>query len=217
MRRAVLTGRDRRPSLERPRSRGIPADCVVVGEPPSCEEPTGEALAGPPAPTWWLGRLDPRSRSILVAAAIAAVIVNAGAAWAYWRISEPEAGRTAAGTVVELNLQGRSDLNKPLRPGDTGNLTVTVTNDHNVAIRIISVSPGVGNIIADDEHREAGCTNTGVIVAHESVKVRWEVPRNTVGAFTVPDGLSMTADSDRACAGATFTVPVLVRGTAGPS
>jgi hypothetical protein len=213
----VLTGGDRWPPLERPLSGEIPAHRISAGGLQPDEERTGEVLAGRPTRRWWLGRLDPRSRSILIAAAIAAMTVNAGAVWAYWRISGPEAGRTPAGTDLELNLRGRSDLNKPLVPGGTGNLTVTVTNDHNFAIRIVSVSPGVGNIIANDEHREAGCLNTGVIVAHSSVKVRWYVPRNTVGAFTVPDGLAMTAGSDKACAGATFTVPVLVRGIAGSS
>ncbi|MEU7902791.1 hypothetical protein [Actinoplanes sp. NPDC049118] len=163
----------------------------------------------------WLHRLDARTRSILTGAAAAAVIVNAGAVWAYWRITDSETGRATAGTVVEMNLRARSDLNKALEPGGTGNLTVTVTNDNDFPIRITSVSPGQGNVIADDEHREAGCANTGVIVAQNSVKVRWEVPRNTVGAFTIPDGLAMGPDSDKACAGATFVVPVLVSGLAG--
>ncbi|MET8150521.1 hypothetical protein ACIBSW_03575 [Actinoplanes sp. NPDC049668] len=162
----------------------------------------------------WLRRLDARTRSILTGAAAAAVVVNAGAVWAYWRITDSETGHNATGTVVELNLRARSDLNKALEPGGTGNLTVTVTNDNDFPIRITSVSPGQGNIIADDEHREAGCANTGVVVAQNAVKVAWEVPRNTVGAFTVPDGLAMNPDSDKACAGAVFVVPVLVSGTA---
>jgi hypothetical protein len=163
----------------------------------------------------WLRRIDGRTRSILTGAAVAAIIVNAGAVWAYWQITGSETGRDTAGTVVELNLRARSDLNKPLVPGGSGNLTVTVTNDNDFPIRITSVAPGEGNIIADDEHREAGCTTTGVVVAQRSVKVEWDVPRNTIGAFTVPDGLAMGKGSDKACKGATFTVPVLVSGLAG--
>jgi hypothetical protein len=163
----------------------------------------------------WPSRLDRRTRSILAAAAVAAVVVNAGAAWAYWRITGSETGRSGAGSFLELNLRGRSDLNRPLVPGGVGNLVVTVTNDNDFPIRITSVTPGTGNVIADDEHREAGCANTGVSVTRDSVKVRWEVPRNTVGAFTVPDGLAMAPGSDKACAGATFTVPVRAAGVAG--
>jgi hypothetical protein len=178
------------------------------------DEPTAD-LRGSGRRRGWLHRLDARTRSILTGAAAAAVIVNAGAVWAYWRITDSETGRPAGGTVVEMNLRARSDLNKALEAGSTGDLTVTVTNDNNFPIRITSVSPGQGNIIADDEHREAGCANTGVVVAQTSVKVRWDVPRNTVGAFTVPGGLAMGPDSDAACAGAVFTVPVLVSGMAG--
>jgi len=170
-------------------------------------EPTGDV---PPSGRrrGWLGRLDTRTRSILAAAAAGALLVNAGAAWAYWRITGSETGQADTGTFVELTLRGRSDLNRPLDPGGTGNLVVTVTNDNDFPIRITSVMPGAGNIVADDEHREAGCTKPGVTVARESVSVRWDVPRNTVGAFTVPEGLAMAPDSDNACVGATFTVPV---------
>jgi len=178
-----------------------------TGGPERTMEPVGD-VPPPRRRRGWPGRLDTRTRSILAAAAAGAVIVNAGAAWAYWRIAGSEPGRDDAGTFVELTLRGRSDLNKPLIPGGTGNLVVTVTNDHDFPITITSVTPGGGNIIADDEHREAGCTKPGVIVARESVSVRWEVPRNTVGAFTVAEGLAMGLDSDEACAGATFTVPV---------
>jgi hypothetical protein len=177
------------------------------------DEPTADLRSG--RRRGWLHRLDARTRSILTGAAAAAVLVNAGAVWAYWRITDSETGRAANGTVVEMNLRARSDLNKALEAGGTGDLTVTVTNDNDFPIRITSVSPGQGNIIADDEHREAGCANTGVIVAQNSVKVRWDVPRNTVGAFTVPHGLAMGPYSDTACVGAVFTVPVLVSGLAG--
>jgi hypothetical protein len=162
-------------------------------------------------------RIDARTRSILTSAAVAAVIVNAGAVWAYWHITGSETARADAGTVVELNLRGRSDLDEPLSPGRTGDLIVTVTNDNDFPIRVTSVSPAVGNVVADDEHREAGCVRTGVVFAKDAVRVQWDVDQNHVGAFLVPDGLSMTSASDPACLGAVFTVPVLVRGVAGVS
>ncbi|GID96508.1 hypothetical protein ACFQFC_27855 [Amorphoplanes digitatis] len=214
--RDVLTGRDGAALRDGggDASEGVQATPERTIEVDLDDEPTAD-LRGSGRRRGWLRRLDARTRSILTGAAAAAVIVNAGAVWAYWRITDSETGRAAGGTVVEMNLRARSDLNKALEPGGTGNLTVTVTNDNDFPIRITSVSPGQGNIIADDEHREAGCANTGVIVAQNSVKVRWEVPRNTVGAFTVPDGLAMNADSDKACAGAVFVVPVLVSGMVG--
>ena len=164
-------------------------------------------------PTWEVRhprrrRLDGRTRSILSAAAVAAIVVNAGAAWAYWQITGSGTGRTQAGTAVELALRGRSDLNRPLQPGATGNLTVAVTNDYEFPIRITSITAGVGNIVADDEHRDAGCRAATVDLAHSRFEVSWDVARNNVAAFTIRDGLTMRTDANPACQGAVFTVPV---------
>jgi hypothetical protein len=157
-------------------------------------------------------RLDRRTRTILSVAAAAAVVVNAGAAWAYWRITGSQTGPANAETVVELALRARSDLNRPLRPGQTGNMTVTVTNDHDFPIRISAVTPGAGKVMADDEHRDAGCKDTKVLITQPRFPVSWEVPKNSIGAFVVPGALRMQADAAVACGGAMFTVPVQVSG-----
>jgi hypothetical protein len=173
------------------------------------EEPTWEVrLPGDPKRR----RLDGRTRSILVVAAVAAVVVNAGAAWAYWRITESETEQTASGAAVELALRARSDLNRPLRPGATGNLTVTVTNENDYPIRITEVTPGTGNIVADLERREAGCVRPAVALTRSNFAVTWDVPRNTIGAFTIPGALTMKRNAGEACSGAMFTVPVQANG-----
>jgi hypothetical protein len=116
-----------------------------------------------------------------------------------------------------MTLRGRSDLSRSLRPGGTGNLTVTLTNDNDFPIRITSVTPGPGNIIADDEHRDAGCLDTGVSMTKTDFAVSWSVARNTIGAFTLPEGLRMSPHANQACEGATFTVPVRTSGFSGRS
>jgi hypothetical protein len=179
---------------------------------PDMDEPTWEVRR----PGRGKGRLDGRTRSILSAAAVAAIVVNAGAAWAYWKVTASETASARAGTAVELMLRGRSDLNRPLLPGGTGNLTVTLTNDNDFPITITSVSAGPGNVVADDEHREAGCRDiTGVSMTKAAFEVSWPVPKNTIGAFSIPDGLRMDGNSNKACEGATFTVPVQVSGVGG--
>jgi hypothetical protein len=186
-----------------------PVDVVV--KPADMEEPTWEVRQ-----PGRKGRLDARTRSILSAAAVAAIVVNAGAAWAYWKVTASETGSARAGTAVELTLRGRSDLNRPLMPGGTGNLTVTLINDNDFPITITSVSPGPGNVVADDEHRDAGCRdNTGVSLTKAAFDVSWDVSKNTIGAFSIPDGLRMDGNSNKACRGATFTVPVQVSGVSG--
>jgi hypothetical protein len=175
------------------------------------EEPTWEVR--PAGEKTRRKRIDHRTRVILSVAAAAAVVVNAGAAWSYWRITQPDPSRaTTGGAAVELTLRARNDLNRPLSPGGTSNLTVTVTNEYNFPIRITTVVPGSGNIVADDEHREAGCTNPGVTITRPRFAVAWNVPRNTIGAFTIADGLTMSKNVSRACDGAVFTIPVQVSG-----
>jgi hypothetical protein len=173
------------------------------------EEPTWEVR---PAGDSRRRRIDGRTRSILSIAAAAAIVVNAGAAWAYWRVAQSTPAQPTEGTVVQLTLRARNDLNNPLSPGHTGNLTVTVTNEYNFPIRIKLVEPGHGNVVADDEHREAGCTNPGLRITRPQFDVLWDVPRNTIGVFTIVNGLTMSRTAARACTGAVFTVPVQVTG-----
>jgi hypothetical protein len=187
----------------------VPIEVTVE---PEFDEPTWEVRQ----PGTRKRRLDGRTRSILTMAAAAAVVVNAGAAWVYWQVTSAAPGHETAGASIALELRGRSDLNRHLLPGGTGNLTVTVTNDNDFPIKITSVTPGSGNIVADNERRDNGCRDaTGVAMARTSFAVSWDVARNTVGAFTIPDGLRMAADANPACKGATFTVPVQVNGVGG--
>ena len=157
-------------------------------------------------------RVDRRTRSILAFAAVAAVVVNAGAAWIYWGVTGAQTGTRAAGAAVQLSLRARSDDNTPLTAGGNGNLTVTLTNDHDFPVKITSVERGDGRTLADDEHRDAGCDPSAVSLSRNAFDVRWSVPKNTIGAFTIPDGLTMGSQSDPACAGATFTLPIRVSG-----
>jgi hypothetical protein len=184
-------------------------DIHIELAPADVEEPTWEVRH--PSDTR-RRRLDGRTRAILSVAAVGAIVVNAGAAWAYWQITKSTTGRSEAGTAVQLALRARSDLNQPLREGATGNLTVTVVNEYDFPIRIKVITPGAGNIVADDEHRDGGCLSTGVDITRPRFDVSWEVPRNTIGAFTVADGLAMRKDANPKCEGAVFTVPVQATG-----
>ncbi|MEV0897700.1 hypothetical protein [Actinoplanes sp. NPDC049802] len=168
------------------------------------EEPTWEVRH--PGPR---RRFDRRARTILTAAAVAALLANAGAAWAYWRFNGPEKDHLPpAATSVEIALTAKSDNSRPLLPGDTGNLTVTVTNQHPVPVHITTIMAAPGQVVADYEHREAGCVDPPVEINQKSIAVSWEVPRNTIGAFPVAGALTMRAGAPAACRGATFTIPV---------
>ena len=180
-------------------------DMAVV---PELDEPTWE-VRQPNSGRSGMRRFDGRTRSILTAAAVVAIVVNAGVAWAYWRITGSDTGSRVG---VELTLRGRSDFNRPLGAGETGNLTVTLTNDYDFPVRITSVKPAPGRAVADDEHRDAGCKDPEVTMTRDTFDVEWDVPRNTIGAFTIPEGLTLAPGEPAACRGATFTVPLQVSG-----
>lgn len=153
---------------------------------------------------------------ILTVAAVAALLANAGAAWAYWHFNgpnpEPPAAAVASAAAdVEITVTATSDPSRALTPGDVGNLTVTVTNQYSNPVRITSILPARGRIVADDGRRAAGCTNPKVELTRDEFPVSWEVPRNTIGAFILPEALTLRANGSAACKGATFTVPVRAR------
>jgi hypothetical protein len=210
-RRDASGGRERTPAPEMPAPQMPAPQMIVQRDLAEQDEPTWE-VRQPNAGRSGMSRLDGRTRSILTVAAVAAIVVNAGAAWAYWKVTKSETASARAGTAVQLTLRGRSDLGRPLTPGGTGNLTVTVTNDNDFPIRIMSVAPGRGHIVADDEHRDAGCLETGVSMTKDDFAASWNVPRNTIGAFTLIDALRMAPNAKKACEGATFTVPLQTSG-----
>ncbi|WP_305785145.1 hypothetical protein [Symbioplanes lichenis] len=160
-------------------------------------------------------RFDRRTRIILGVAAVAAAAVNAGAGWTYWRLTDDEPAAGNAQDSVVLQLRGRSDYAVPLRPGAAGDLTVTVANVNGFPIRITEVRPGIGNAVADAEHRDAGCERTGVALTRPAFPVDWRVAANNVAVFSVPGGVTMSTSADPACRDGFFTVPVQVSGSRG--
>jgi hypothetical protein len=172
--------------------------------------PDVTAEAGPVEETVEFGPRRRRTRNLLIAAVAAAVVVNAGALWSYWHIAGPGAG-AAHGNRVVMELRGRSNLAIPLKPGARGDLVVTVTNVNAFPIRITEITPGNGIVVAEGKDDE--CRESGIGFAHTSVRVDWPVPRNTVGAFTLPDAIAMSPHADKACTGAAyFTVPIRASG-----
>ncbi|MBG0561726.1 hypothetical protein [Actinoplanes aureus] len=200
------------PHLRGGRSRGKAPTPHIELETADHEEPTWE-VHRPGTPR---RRFDRRARTILTAAAIAAVLANAGAAWAYWRFNGPS---EPVGAAFELALSGTSDTHQQLRPGSAGNLTITVANRHAEPIRITSIMRSSDSAVADHAHRAAGCVNPQVEINQADFPVIWEVPEGTIGTFILPGALTMRS-GPAACRGATFSVPVqahAVRYVSGPA
>jgi|tagenome__1003787_1003787.scaffolds.fasta_scaffold20932000_2 hypothetical protein len=158
-------------------------------------------------------KIPRRASAILGVSAAVALAVNGGVAWAYWNLSGRGSASAAGGTAVELQVSAVPQPDSPIYPGATTDIYVTVTNPNTFAIRVHAFKPGLGPVMADAAHASAGCVHTGVSIVNRTYGVSWYVAKKTSRVFGLPDGIRMTSDSDSACQGASFTVPIAVIGT----
>lgn len=157
-------------------------------------------------------KLSRKGMAILSASAVAAVAVNAGAAWAYWKVSGSGTATSSVGSIAALRASGTPAHNAPLFPGVTRGMRVTVTNPNSFLVRLSRIERSTAPVVVDKAHDD--CVHSGVQLAAASYPVTWDVPANETRSFTLPDAITMTDASDSACQGATFRLPVLVTGTA---
>lgn len=152
------------------------------------------------------------TRSVVVVAAALALIAAGGAAWAVWRIGGSQTSTTVAGSAVELRLVAVPRPDVPLYPGSVSDLRVTVENDNSFPIVVTLVRPGAGATTADESHRNAGCRTTGVSLTAPGFSVTWPVPAGSRREFLLTGAIKMANDSDSACQGAVFGVPLTASG-----
>jgi len=162
-------------------------------------------------------RLSRRSTAILATASALFLAVNAGVAWAYWRIGGTGATSATAATVANLQVSGASYPDVPLYPGARGGLAVTVANPNSFPVIVNRVAPGPGPITADAAHQAAGCNQHGVSLADDTFNVSWPIPKNSQQTFVISNSVLMANSSDNACQGATFSIPVSVTATSSTS
>ncbi|MFC7527846.1 hypothetical protein [Actinoplanes sp. GCM10030250] len=89
---------------------------------------------------------------------------------------------------------------------------MTVRNDNPFPVRIGSVRPGNGTTMVDETHRNAGCIVTGVSLTATGFSVIWRIPAKASKEFLLVNAIRMTNNSDSACQGATFSVPLIASG-----
>lgn len=151
-------------------------------------------------------------RAIVAAVAGAVGVAAAGVAWAAWQ-SGGSGTATAASTqrirveTVATTTPGTTPGTR-LYPGGTGTATITIRNRNPYPVRVEEIV-GTGEVFADDPHRLAGCRHTGVTIDPDAV-VPWVVPAGETREFTLPGAAAMAPDSDNACQGATFFIPVAI-------
>jgi hypothetical protein len=151
-----------------------------------------------------MGGLERRGKTILGLAAAATVLVNAGAAVAYWRIDKA----AAAGPPIQVSVTAISSGGQRGRPDGTSDVTVTVANQNTFAVVISGLSAAIGEVIADREHHDRGCRAAGAVVAQQTLAFPWHVPANSVDVFTLTGGVRLIGGRQGVCRGAIFTIPL---------
>lgn len=146
------------------------------------------------------------------AAAALCLLAGGGTAYAYWATTGAGSGAAAAATMNAVTVDAfvASDSNRTsLVPGGTADVILRTSNPNAFTVRIHAVV-SAGPVTADAAH--AGCTTTGVSFTAPAAPLAPAVtiPANSSLLVTLPGAASMSIQSQSACQGATFRVPVTV-------
>jgi len=160
-------------------------------------------------------KLDRRSTITLAVAAVAAIAVNAGVAWAYWVVNGQATTSARAAAITELDLSAGTDPANPLYPGATRSLSLTITNGNEFPVVVNGLAPAPQPITVDPGHGAQGCPAGSVSLTDSLFLGNWPVGPGGTGTFVVPAALTMAANTPQSCAGAAFTIPIKVVGVSG--
>jgi hypothetical protein len=145
------------------------------------------------------------------AAAALCLLAGGGTAYAYWATTGTGTGAAAAATMHAVTVDAfvAGDSNRTsLVPGGTADVILRTSNPNAFAVQLYSAAPN-GAVTADAAH--AGCTTTGVsFTAPVAPLASVTIPANSSLLVSLPGAASMSTQSQSACQGATFRVPVTV-------
>jgi hypothetical protein len=145
------------------------------------------------------------------AAAALCLLAGGGTAYAYWATTGAGSGAAAAGTIqitVDALVAGDSNRSS-LVPGGTADVILRTSNPNAFAVTLYSVAAS-GAATADAAH--AGCLTTGVSFTAPAAPLApvVTIPAKSSVFVTLPGAASMSDQSQSACQGATFRLPVTV-------
>ena len=145
-----------------------------------------------------------RSSKVLIAA-VAALFMVGGVAFAAWLASGTGSGAAKAGKVTIEVGAGQVTVGD-LYPGGSGDLNLSVTNTSTVPLVVTGVAKN-GDITSD----EIGCPGGTVTFADQTSLTSPSLPVSTDAVpFTLTDAVSMAANAPTECQDAVFTIPVTV-------
>ncbi len=140
------------------------------------------------------------------------LLAGGGTAYAYWTTTGAGSGAAAAAAMqtvtVDAFVAGDSNRTR-LVPGGSADVILRTSNPNAFAVQLYSVASN-GAVTADSAH--SGCTTTGVSFTALAAPLTPAVtiPAHSSLLVTLPGAASMSDQSQSACQGATFKVPVTV-------
>jgi hypothetical protein len=155
-----------------------------------------------------------RRRGLVVAAVLTLTLGTITAASAYWTGSGAGSGSGSTATTVAVTLSAGTPV-AALAPGGQAGVTLTVTNPNSFSVRVVSLaldtSQGTSGFAVDGPHSGCGLGALSFTTQTNSGS-GWTIAGGGKPSITLTNALSMAANADNACQGASFTVYL----TAGP-
>jgi hypothetical protein len=152
------------------------------------------------------------TKKVSLVAAVAAVVLAAGVAFASWTSSGDGHGSVKARTAVALSTVAVPASSASLYPGADAKVTIRVANDNDFPVRISGVS--YGTPVTTTVTSALGTCVNGVDAAlsfTDQTGLALDVGAHASATFDV-DGVHMGGASANGCQGATFTIPVTLTG-----
>jgi hypothetical protein len=150
-----------------------------------------------------------RRRLVPVGAALLALMVASGVAYAYWTANGSGTGTAAAAPgVTDLTVNQTTVLN-PMYPGDSAQtISGNFDNPNSGPVYVSTVTVSIDSVVKDPGAPAGTCDATDFTLSPTQATVNAEVPAgNGVGAWTGPAiQFNNKASNQDACKGATVNL-----------
>ena len=148
-----------------------------------------------------------RSSKILIAA-LAAVLVASGVAFAAWLVTGDGSGAAKAATVTIEVTDGQATASGDLYPGGTASLRINVENTSGVDLWVTDVVRKAAEPITSSN--ETDCSASNVSFADQTALSGKFLDPSAGAVEVVVDGVSLAANAPNGCQGVVFGIPVTV-------
>ena len=155
---------------------------------------------------------EARKRPVTTFVSLVLLLMIAGIAFAAWVVNGEGDGAAQAGVVDDLVLSPGTPTDLLYPGGDPASVAVSVFNPNTYGVTITSFFQTPGELISSSA---AACTTDIHGVTFTTANGVWEVAAGATESFVLGGSVVMSVDSDKACQGSTFTIPLTVTAQSG--